>query len=289
MEMDWEAIEAEGLRYRSFREFFQFDNHSPSVDAMRELAHYSTAPHAPYTASLEIARACRGIADSKMLPMSVHLAEIPAEIDFFRDGRNEEVETLLRRANAWDADWEAPGVSPIRHYADNGLLNRATYAIHVNYPQDGDIDILADLKPTVVFCPATHAFFRHTEHPIERYIAAGIPLALGTDSLASNSRLSPLREAALVREKYPRVSASDVFAGITLNALKPLGWDRSLATLEPGRLADFACYQLDGDPGEGLRGEELFDALFDAVVESGSSCLTVINGRPVHDRVAVEV
>ena len=109
-------------------------------------------------------------------------------------------------------------MSPVRYCAEQHLLDGPTYAIHVNYCEDGDLELLSELKPTVVFCPRSHAFFGHQLHPITRYLAAGVPVALGTDSLASNDRLSPLHEAALVRQQYPQVSAEDVFSGMTTRA-----------------------------------------------------------------------
>lgn len=270
--LDWEALANCGLRYIPFREFFQFDNHDPDRGAMAHLAERGYAPHAPYTASLEVARACRELSDQAGLPMSVHLSEITGEITFIRDGDNVEIVKLLKQGDSYDSAFAGTGKSPIRYYADEGLLDGPTYAIHVNYLDDGDLELLAALKATVVFCPRSHAFFAHSRHPLPRYLEAGVPVALGTDSLASNSRLSPLHEAALVRANYPEVSAEAVFAAVTVRGLEPLGWERRLGRLEPGYLADLAVFSLDGDPG----GD--FAALLDAIISRGESTITMVNG-----------
>jgi cytosine/adenosine deaminase-related metal-dependent hydrolase len=132
-----------------------------------------------------------------------------------------------------------------------------------------------------VFCPRSHEFFRHPPHPISRYLAAQVPLALGTDSLASNSRLAPLHEAGLVRQAYPEVSAGAVFDAITVRGLEPLGWERKLGRIEPGQLADFAVFPLDGNPGSE------FAALLDAVIDSGESALTVVDGVIRHSTITL--
>jgi cytosine/adenosine deaminase-related metal-dependent hydrolase len=139
-------------------------------------------------------------------------------------------------------------------------------------------------------CPATHAYFRHPTHPIADYLAAGIPVALGTDSLASNTELSPLREARLLTEQYPQVRLRDVFSALTDASLRQLGWEGSLGRLEPGFKADFAAYQFDADPllGVGRLGEESFERLFRAVLHNGRSALTAVGGRIVHNEL-VEV
>lgn len=288
-DLEWDAIAVHGLRYVPLREYFQFDNHEPSLDLMRSQARLGFAPHSPYTASLEVAKACRALSDEAMLPMSVHLSEIAAEVQFIEQGQCDEVETLLKRASAWDPNWRGTGKSPIRYFADNGLLTASTYSIHMNYLGPGDLDIVAAIKPTVVFCPATHAYFGHPPHPIAGYLAAQVPVAIGTDSLASNSVISPLAEARLVRERYPQVPVEKVFAGITSAALAPLGWGGRLGQLEPGRVADLACFDLEGDPASGAAREEAFGRVFDAVLAKGEACLTLVGGLPVHDRLSEAV
>jgi cytosine/adenosine deaminase-related metal-dependent hydrolase len=282
-ELDWAGIERSGLRYLPLREFFQFNNHAPDPAQMRKQSHGGFAPHAPYTASIEIAQACRRLADEAGLPLSMHVSEVPAELEFVRTGQNEEIHRLLELAGAVDPEWRGTGLSPVQYYARHGIFDGPAYAVHVNYCLDGDLDVLAALKPTVVFCPRSHAYFGHPPHPIAEYLAAGIPLALGTDSLASNTQLSPLHEAALVRLRYPQVTAAQIFAAMTLAALAPLGWDGYLGKLEPGYLADFAVFRLDGDPGGVLGRDELFAALLDAVIATNHAVHTAVGGMPLFE------
>jgi cytosine/adenosine deaminase-related metal-dependent hydrolase len=283
-DLEWDSVENFGLRYIPFREFFEFNNHSPDFADMRGRVRRGYAAHSPYTASIEMALACRQLADEAKLPLSLHLAETPSEVEFMLEGYNDEIVTLLKRAHAYDEEWKGARRSPVKYYADHGVLNGPTLAIHLNYPQEGDIEILADLKPTVVMCPATHAYFRHQTHPIADYLAAGIPVALGTDSLASNTELAPIREAKLLTEQYPQVGLKQVFSALTDAGLRQLGLEGQLGRLEPGYLADFAVYQFDADPlqSAGRMGEESFERLFSAVLQKGQAALTVVGGKVVH-------
>ena len=276
VDMDWPSIRGMGLRYVPFREYFMFNNHAPDLERMREQAQFSYAPHSSYTASLEVALACRQLADEAGRPMSVHLSEFPAELEFIRDGSNAEVEELLRLAGALDPQFRGTGLSPIAHYAASGLLSPATYMVHGNYHARGDLKLLSEIRPTVVYCPYSHHFFGHPAHPLPDYHAAGIPVAIGTDSLASNDEISPLREAALARRALPQVPAEEIFAALTTHPLAPLGWDRHLGRLEPGFLADFAVFRLPADPGAD------FTALLDALLATQDCLLTVCDGRLIH-------
>ena len=51
---------------------------------------------------------------------------------------------------------------------------------------------------TIVYCPRTHAAFGHPPHPFREFLARGVRVALGTDSLASNPDLDLLAEARFV-------------------------------------------------------------------------------------------
>ncbi|MBN2082043.1 amidohydrolase family protein [bacterium] len=278
-QLDWGAMSGCGLRHVPFKEYFEFNNHEPDADHLSSQAAQGFAPHAPYTASLEIARTCRELANRRHQPLSVHLSEIPGEIEFIRTGDSAQIIQLLKAADAYDAGFHGTGKTPIRLYADEGILNGPTYAVHVNYLADGDLQVLADFRPTVVYCPHSHAFFRHPPHPLPQYLEAGVPVALGTDSLASNDRLSPLHEAALVRRRFPQIAAAKLMELITSAGAEPLGWQGRLGRLEPGLLADFAIFKLDGDPGRG------FTELFDAVLDDGQAALTMVDGIIRHTTV----
>jgi cytosine/adenosine deaminase-related metal-dependent hydrolase len=275
--MDWKRMRRFGLRHLGMREFFEFSNHAPDEAAMADAAEYSCAPHAPYTASAEVAQACRRIADSRERPISMHLSEFEGELDFIRSGQDAEIEELCARAGALDPAWKGTGQTPVEYIASLGLLNSPALMVHCNYLEDTDIALLAEKKPCVVYCPRSHRFFQHQNHPLERLLGAGVPVALGTDSLASNTSLSPLDEAAYVREHYPALAPQTIFEMITTNQLAQFGWARERGKLLPGYYADLAVYPLPLDPG--LE----FGDIFDTLLEVGESCFTVCDGRALHN------
>src|SRR5687768_4936859 len=77
------------------------------------------------------------------------------------------------------------GKSPVQRAHELGLLQPNLLAIHCNYLAPGDAELLAKNSVTVVHCPRSHAYFKHAPFPYHELRAAGVNVALATDSLAS--------------------------------------------------------------------------------------------------------
>ncbi|MFN3652089.1 MAG: amidohydrolase family protein [Armatimonadota bacterium] len=205
------------------------------------------APHAPYTASAPLMQGLAALARERRVPLSVHLSETRAELELLRSGAGQ-LRELLEERNAWDPDWTPPGVSPVRYLADLGVLEARGLAVHCNYLTDEDLSLLrgGGLRPT--WCPGSFQFFGHRDHPAGRLVRAGVPLALGTDSLASNAGLTMLREVRLAAEAHPELPRETWLHAATLGAAEGLGLGAVTGSLEPGKAADIQVLQ--GVPDE---------------------------------------
>jgi cytosine/adenosine deaminase-related metal-dependent hydrolase len=93
-----------------------------------------------------------------------------------------------------------------------------------------------------VHCPGSHAFFGRAPFPLERYRRAGVALALGTDSLASNADLDLRREMALLRASHPGLAPARVWELATEGGARALGLARAVGRLAPGAFADVAVF-----------------------------------------------
>jgi cytosine/adenosine deaminase-related metal-dependent hydrolase len=65
---------------------------------------------------------------------------------------------------------------------------------------------------TVVLCPRSNRHVSGALPDLPRLLAAGIPLAVGTDSLASSPSLSPLEELAVLHRAFPEVAPARLLA-----------------------------------------------------------------------------
>jgi cytosine/adenosine deaminase-related metal-dependent hydrolase len=176
------------------------------------------------------------------LALAVHLAESRAELELLEHRRGAFVD-FLKEMEVWDPAGLIAGPEDLmRYYADI----RNVLFIHANY-----LDPQAPFPrgATVIYCPRTHAAFRHDTHPVSALLNAGIPVALGTDGLSSNPDLDVLAEARFVRQRHPDVPAETVLRMATLAGAEALGWQSLTGSLTPGKSADLVVLPLASSPG----------------------------------------
>jgi cytosine/adenosine deaminase-related metal-dependent hydrolase len=195
------------------------------------------SPHAPYSvrSSLFFAASTSGV------PVAVHLAESAAEQELLVLRRGPFV-PFLRDLDVWAPDGLAEDTDHVLKLL-NGLS--PTLLIHGNYlPPDSAIPSNA----SIVYCPRTHAAFGHPPHPFREFLARGVRVALGTDSLASNPDLSILAEIRFLHERCPDVPGDVLLRMATLAGAEALGWANETGSLDAGKSADLVVVPLA--PGE---------------------------------------
>ncbi|HEX6885316.1 MAG TPA: amidohydrolase family protein [Planctomycetota bacterium] len=198
------------------------------------LARAGLSPHAPYTVSDELLRAAGLRARRRALPLAIHWSETRAELRWSRDGSGPLAELLP----------PSPRRAGLARLDAAGLLTPHTALIHGNHPGRGEPELLARRGVTLVHCPGAHAFFGREPFPLARYRAAGVPVALGTDSLAGNAALDLRREMALLRAAFPRLAAAEVYAMATRAGARALA-RADLGHARPGAAADLVAWRLE--------------------------------------------
>jgi len=205
------------------------------------------SPHAPYTVHPELLARAVDLSVEQGIPLAMHLAESREEIDFLRNGRGPFRE-LLESRDAWDSTARPHGARPLDELR---VLSRAHRAliVHGNYLDDEEINFLGRQRSrmAVVYCPRTHAWFGHARYPLEKLLAAGAIVALGTDSRASSPDLSLLAEMRHVAREFPAMSRATILELGTRSGARALGFDSQIGTLEPGKWANLAVVALPED------------------------------------------
>jgi len=140
-------------------------------------------------------------------------------------------------------------------YADSlGVLHPGLVAAHGVHVDAADRDILARRRVHVVLCPRSNRNLGAGAADLPGLLAAGVPLALGTDSLASVDTLDVLDDAVLLHRSFPQVDPAAILRMATLGGAEALGFP-DLGSIAPGRraaLAFAAAASAPGDPCEFL-------------------------------------
>jgi guanine deaminase len=114
-----------------------------------------------------------------------------------------------------------------------GLSERAILA-HAIHLSGSEVERLAASGAKVAHCPASNLFLSSGMMPLGRYLAAGVPVALGSDLAAGPelSMFSVMRAAAVTQRVLLLLAETDPASGP--RPLGPLDWLR-LGTLEGAR------------------------------------------------------
>jgi len=219
----------------------------PHVAQARDRIRVALAPHSPHTTSAALLRALAGRSGATSDPLSIHVAESAEEVAFLRDGSGP-LGALLRARGAYGDDWAPPGRTPIEHLRRLGVLSPRTLVVHCVYLDRSDHRTLQSSGATVVTCPRSNLALGVGRAPISELLREGVPVALGTDSLASVPDLDLFAEMATLRTEHPRLSAATVLRMATLNGARALGLGDRLGSIEAGKLAALVVVPLD--PGD---------------------------------------
>ena len=129
--------------------------------------------HSPYTCSGKTLKKAKALARSRGVLFQIHAAETRTERD----------RSLSER-----------GVTPIRYLDDLGLLDPGTLLVHAVWTDEADVERIARSGAAISHNPESNMKLASGIAPVERYLAAGIPVGLGTDGCASNNNLDLFQE-----------------------------------------------------------------------------------------------
>lgn len=166
------------------------------------------SPHTPFTVSHRLMRRVTEYAAGEGLPLQIHVAEHPAEAELFRTGGGPLWEH--RPAALYPATFAEvigrgpePDLTPVRYLDELGVLRARPALVHMVNVTPEDIARVAAAGCAVVSCPRSNAHLECGTFPWAAFAAAGVEVALGTDSVASGGSLDVRGEVAFARALYP--------------------------------------------------------------------------------------
>ncbi|HIE29396.1 TPA: hypothetical protein EYP66_19170 [Candidatus Poribacteria bacterium] len=240
---------------------------------------FGISPHAPYSVSADLYRKCRGIALEKGLLMCTHLAESESELEFLMSGTGA-FRNLLKRFGIAVDNWRPPRQTPVEYMSSLGVLDCSPLLAHCNYLNESDIKLLRASNANVVFCPRSHNYFYHSNHPFEKLMQVGVNVALGTDSLASNDSLSMLDEVKFWGRTQNCTPPETLFSMATLNGAKALRLYGQIGALLRGWQADIIAVRIPPISEAANRGTTLKREVIEKILHDESqNVFTMVAGK----------
>ncbi|MBD0711883.1 MULTISPECIES: 8-oxoguanine deaminase [unclassified Streptomyces] len=204
-------------------------HHDASFDAMTQIA---VAPCSPFSISTGLLREGAALARRLGVRMHTHGSETVEEERFCH---------------------ELFGMGPTEYFESTGFLGEDVWMAHCVHMNDSDIAAFARTGTGVAHCPSSNARLGAGIARVPDMLKAGVPVGLGVDGTASNETgelHTELRNALLVnRLGAHRESALTVRQALRLGThggARVLGRADAVGSLEPGKLADFVLWRIDG-------------------------------------------
>ncbi|MEJ5377099.1 MAG: amidohydrolase [bacterium] len=186
--------------------------------------------HSPYTCSAETLQKAKEACRVHHALFFIHVAETKEELAL--------VEAKY-------------GLSPLKHLAKLGLLDKETVLVHGVWLGDSDIEVLADSGAALVICTESNMKLASGIAPLTKLLAKQVTLGLGTDGAASNNDLDLFSEMDLTAKLHKLahldptvVKAADVLYMATRGGALSLGL-QEVGLLEPGFQADLILLATD--------------------------------------------
>ena len=243
------------IHFYNFIEVFGFSNQfteerlqtmMPVVKEFMDLkttnrnSYVSMVPHAPYSVSEVLFSRLNQISSGKVI--TIHNQEGQAENELYLSGSGEFFN--LFNFLKLDVSFFTPTkLTSLQSYFP--LLNKAQHLllVHNTYTSQQDIDFIQNAAKDNPFqkvywclCPNANLYIENKLPPISLLLDNNCDIVLGTDSLASNKRLSMLDEIKTVlQDNQNKVNTLQVLQWATIQGARALQLDSILGSFAPGK------------------------------------------------------
>lgn len=196
----------------------------------------SITPHATYSLSDRLFEKISAYNQENKSILSIHHQETQDENLFFMDGSG----SIAQRRKIFTPDlpdFKGNGKRPIEHVWRYLRFASKILLVHNTFTSLQDVDFIKTHLPQAVFCLCPHAnlYIENRLPQVDMLWKSGIPLTLGTDSLASNHQISILEEIKAIHSHFPAIPLQEVIRWATLNGAEFLGINQRFGSFEKGK------------------------------------------------------
>ncbi len=248
------------IHYHTFIELLDlFNKNSQEFERGKQLfsSYFHSMPlsltaHSPYTCSRKLIERITEHATEYEYPLSIHNQECEGENEMYRTNSGTLYEQIFADntpagATSSQTTGSANAKRPFFKYGKTSLQTYSTWLpqnshilfIHNTHTSQADIDFLKrnlpNLQYTFVVCPKSNAYIAGEVPPLDLFLKNKLNVAIGTDSLASNTELNIVNELFALQQAFSEVSLEQLLTCATHNGARALGIQRNFGAFEKGK------------------------------------------------------
>lgn len=195
----------------------------------------SIVPHSPYAVSMKLFAHIGRFADHNKGILSMHHQESEDENRYFESGDGPVAERL-KRMGVKPEIFNDTGLRPLEAITEYFPEDNHVLLVHNTVSQPGDIAFAMKRfsKLWWCLCPNSNLYINGCLPDVRALRNAGALITLGTDSLASNRRLSVLEEMKTLSDAFPEVGIAELIRWATFNGAAALGLEDTLGSFGQG-------------------------------------------------------
>ena len=237
------------IRYHTFVESFGFHPsradksfhiaNSVLYDFLNNNQHASIVPHSPYSVSEPLFEKIKSYAVENKSIISIHNQESIGESEFYKSGTGPIAKHMEDNLEIDISHWKPTGessLSSVLKYlpAENQLL-----LVHNTFTEKEDLEKIKENRSLdntfFILCPNSNLFIENHLPPISLFRDYNLNICIGTDSLASNHRLSILSEMITIQENFEEVTLDELVKWATYSGAKALNINETYGSIEIGK------------------------------------------------------
>jgi aminodeoxyfutalosine deaminase len=192
--------------------------------------------HAPYTCTDDLIRFADTFSAENGKILSIHLQEHRDEDAMFIHKSG----TWMNLFSEWGIDmgwFEKTGKSALLSIIDHLDKNNNWLFVHNTHTSRTDIEYALQQSNEVYwcFCPNSNLYIENQMPDFQKFRDSGAQCVIGTDSLASNDRLSILDEMKTIQKTAPQIPFEEILEWATLNGAKLFDKENILGSFKSGK------------------------------------------------------
>jgi cytosine/adenosine deaminase-related metal-dependent hydrolase len=192
----------------------------------------SITPHAPYSLSEKLFE-LSVIEGNNSGILSIHNEESVDEMDLFAKKQGRMRDFFGKDMDAFLPEYDNP-LNRILNYIAPETTMLLIHNTHTN-EQDFQQALNRNQKTSWVLCPSSNLYIENDLPDVNMFAKLGAHVAIGTDSLSSNTNLSILQELKILDSKFPATGLQTLLRWATLNGAEALNLDSELGSFDAGK------------------------------------------------------